>query len=277
MSGGGRCACASGQTLQLGACVTAAVGDAFCGPAARAGVDGCTFRGCGGDEAVDVATGACVPRTAVARAGSFACAPGTVAIPESGQLSCLPADATCPRGTELAAGRCVRRPLCPAGSLAFVGQTSAGSVACVPVVSAGGRTTGERVDVGAWAAIALGVDGAEGSHDLCRPIAQRPLAFGVAPHASLVVHVRVQISIPDEDVSRVRAAATARGEGGTRLPASGEAVVSDAVGSAVEMLRGLGGEASTGVVAAEVRCVVGQRASAPAHPSPMRDPSIRDP
>jgi len=270
MNGGGRCACAPGETLELGSCVPAAVGDAFCGPAARAGIDGCTFRRCGGDDAVDIATGACVPRAAVARAGSFACAPGTVATPEGGELSCLPADATCPRGTEFASGRCVRRPVCPAGSLAFAGKAAAGRVVCVPVVSAGGRTTGERVDVGAWAAIAIGVDGAEGSPDLCRPIAQRPLAFGLAPDASLVVHVRVEISIPDEDVSRVRAAATARGEGGARLPASGESVVSDAVGSALELLRGLGGEASTGVVAAEVRCVVGKPAAA--HPSAAAGP-----
>ena len=106
------------------------------------------------------------------------CSSPAVAIVEAGQSACVAPEAACPRGTRAAAAapadglsrRTCDRPLaCPPGSLAD-GST------CRPVVTAGGRA-GSRVDVGAWAALALGIHGGPGSAALCRPLAQRPDVF----------------------------------------------------------------------------------------------------
>src|SRR5580700_9144976 len=50
----GRCACAPRTLLALGACVSPAIADAYCGPGERMGADGCTAAACGPDEVVDL-------------------------------------------------------------------------------------------------------------------------------------------------------------------------------------------------------------------------------
>ena len=66
----------------------------------------------------------------------------------------------------------------------------------------------------------------------------------------------VTILLPDQDVSRVHARVRAT-EGGHPLSTVADAFVSDAVGTALEALRGLGGEASAASVEVEVTCSVG--------------------
>jgi hypothetical protein len=175
----GRCACTEGDVLVLGACVPLAEGEAFCGPAGHVDArgTGCVLRGCGPSESLDVASGACVPRGALGHGGPMAC-PGAFPVVEGGAATCVSAEAACPRGTELGPdGRaCLGAPICPPGSL-LDGR------ACRPIVTTGGRLTGGRVDVGAWAALALGIDGGLGSRVLCQPIAQRVGLFPQMPPA----------------------------------------------------------------------------------------------
>jgi hypothetical protein len=173
----GRCACTEGDVLVLGACVPLAEGEAFCGPAGHVDArgTGCAFRECGPGESLDVASGACVPRGAPGHGGPAAC-PGAFPIVERGAAACIPAEAACPRGSELGPdGRaCVGDPVCPPGSL-LDGR------ACRPIVTTGGRLSGGRVDVGAWAALALGIDGGLGARVLCQPLAQRANLFPQMP------------------------------------------------------------------------------------------------
>jgi hypothetical protein len=175
----GRCACIEGDVLVLGACVPLAEGEAFCGPAGHVDArgTGCVFRGCGPSESLDVASGACVPRGVLGHGGPMAC-PGAVTIVEGGVAACISAEAACPRGTELGPdGRaCLGAFVCPPGSL-LDGH------ACRPIVTTGGRLNGGRVDVGAWAALALGIDGGLGARVLCQPLAQRVSLFPPMPAA----------------------------------------------------------------------------------------------
>jgi hypothetical protein len=126
------------------------------------------------------------------------------------------------------------------------------------VVTSGVRGV-PRVDIGAWTALALGPSGGPGNPDLCLPLALRPDAFGLSPATTGVVSVRIAIIAPDEDMSRVYAHTEAQlTTSETTLPVSGvaAALVDSAVATMVEPLRGLGGEASTGVVETVVRCGV---------------------
>jgi hypothetical protein len=299
----GRCACVDGDVSMLGACVPPPIAAAFCGPAASVGVadvsratgGGCVFRSCGASESLDAVTGVCVARTSLPHGGSLACEGAAIPIVEDGRLACVPPDAACPRGTSFRADAnageganvnapaCTRPPACPAGTL---GEGSS----CRPIVTRGGRT-GTRVDVGAWAALALGIDGGSGSPWLCRPLAQRPSLFagdlrdarrpmsaldaghgdgGPSPSvsggagggaddersASSNVRISVSATFPDEDVSRLHVDVRALDAAGHSLGPAAEGVAAGAVDTLFELLRGLGGEASAAAVGLEVTCAV---------------------
>jgi hypothetical protein len=122
---------------------------------------------------------------------------------------------------------------------------------------AGGETNETRtvVDVGAWAALVLGMEGGNGSAELCRPIEQRSSAFGPARGEARNVTIGVSMSVPDQDLTRVHVSVHAvAGEGAAAVPPAGLAVLNDAVSTLLEPLRGLGGEATAAQVKVEVRC-----------------------
>jgi hypothetical protein len=249
----GRCACVRGDLLVLGACVPPAIADAYCGPAARFGLDGCAFRECSEDSVLDAATGACIPRTQVPSAGAIACGGAKAPIVAQGRTACVDADAVCPRGTRRAGPVCARPPSCPPGTLV------AGD-ACRAVVTVGARDDFARVDLGAWATFVLGADGGPGTPDLCRPLSLRTDAFSLPQDTPGSVSLRIAVVAPDQDLTRVHAriggalhtAATERS-----LSTEAERLVAGSVMTLIEPLRGLGGEASTGVVEVRVTCGVG--------------------
>ena len=199
------------------------------------------------------------------------CEPGASSLVESGKIVCAGLDATCPRGTRREGRACARSLPCPAGSLAE-------GAACRPVVTSAGPGTVARVDVGAWASLVLGVDGGSGQPALCSPLAQRPTAFGREPehavarepehavarepeHAlphdresPLTLNIRIGLSVPDEDVSRVHASVAATDGAGRPLTPLGQALVREAVDTELEAFRSLGGESSAGEVEVRVRC-----------------------
>jgi hypothetical protein len=76
----------------------------------------------------------------------------------------------------------------------------------------------------------------------------------------MTVRVTIAIVLPDQDVSRVHAEVQAREASGRALSGAAEALVTAAVGTALEALRGLGGEASAASVELEVSCAVGEAA-----------------
>jgi hypothetical protein len=123
--------------------------------------------------------------------------------------------------------------------------------------------TGRRVDVGAWTALALGIDGGSGSAELCRPLAQRPGVFGLPPGETATLRIRVALAVPDEDLSRLHAKIESHDAEGHPSAPTVEALVSDAVGTMLEPLRALGGEASTAALHLEVRCTVGVARGSP--------------
>jgi hypothetical protein len=130
-------------------------------------------------------------------------------------------------------------------------------------------TTGPRgsvVDLGAWTALALGTGGGPGSPELCRPLESSPLAFDLARGDRIEVRLAISLSVPDQDLSRVFGSVRAQigdgggapGQGGQGRPltAAAQGLVTRAVVTLVEPLRGLGGESSTAAVEVEVRCKV---------------------
>jgi hypothetical protein len=245
----GRCACEAGDVLVLGACVSPSVADAYCGPSARAGDSGaCAYPSCSGDDAVDV-EGGCVPLHGLLHGGPRSCPSGAMLVVEERRLVCISGDAACPRGSRLEGPTCAHPPQCPAGSLPTAGS-------CRPVVLQGGQG-GPLVDLGAWAAVVLGVDGGPGSPELCRPLEAHPLAFGLAPGESLPLRLRIAVSAPDDDVTRVSAEVrAASADSAHLLPPAATDLSSRAVASLLEPLRGLGGDATAARVDVEVRCRV---------------------
>ncbi len=218
--------CREGTVPLLGACVDPAVGDAWCGPAARMSSGGaCVFRDCAADEALDL-DGSCVPLGLVVRTGP-ACPAGAALVVASHHTACIPADDGCPRGSHLEGGRCKSPPL------------------TAPQASS-------PVDIGAWAARVLGPSGGPGAAETCRPLAQRPDLFGLNPGQALTVRLSLRISVPDEDLSRAYADVRTR----PGLPPAAESLVRQAVSSSVAALRSRAAQASAGVVDLEVTCTV---------------------
>lgn len=232
----------------MGACVSPALGDTFCGPAESAGAPGCSFRACPTGERLDIASGRCDGTPPL----DFGlCSQHELSLLENEQVSCVPPDATCPRLKRRVGGTCESAPSCPPGSLPD-------QASCRPIVTVGHRGA-SRVEVGLWAALALGMDGGLGSAALCQPLSQRPTVFGVAPKGPLRIDIRVSITMPDQDVSAVSARVEATDSRGLPLSPSAEAVVTDAATTLVELLRSLGGESRTAAVGVHVRCDLGAR------------------
>jgi len=254
---GGRCVCDPGDVPLLGGCVPAPVADGYCGPVAKATVSGaCVFAVCTLDEAVDVDAG-CMPLLAL-RNGPSSCGPGWSLVAEDRRRVCVPVDAACPRGTRAQGAVCAHAHGCPPGSLPDAS-------ACRPVVLRGGAHGGPLVDLAAWSALVLGVDGGPASADLCRPLEAHPLALGWAPGGETTLRLRIALSAPDDDLTRLSAEVNTRAStrgpaasgGSPSVPLPVAALADRAVASLLEPLRGLGGEATTPRVDVEVTCHVG--------------------
>jgi hypothetical protein len=123
------------------------------------------------------------------------------------------------------------------------------------------RGAGDRplVDVGAWTALALGIDGGPGSTVLCQPLSQRPALFGVEPDRPVRVNIRVTMTLPDQDVSELRTEIVASDGRGQSLSLAADAVVVEEATTLLELLRSLGGESSAATVGVNVRCDIGAR------------------
>jgi hypothetical protein len=218
---------------------------------------------------VDVVTGRCIQTHSPDAPDASVCADAGLPLLEDGRLTCAPSDATCPRGSRRAAGLavCERSPRCPAGSVAD------GS-GCRAIVTVGGQYGGHRVDVGAWAALVLGFDGGSGSRELCQPLQQNSASLTL-PHAA-AVQVAVSLTVPDQDISRVRAevqVVTTQTEDRDRGVVSDEEppragvdlqrLASADVATLLEALRGLGGEATAAAVEVRLRCELRREAEPP--------------
>jgi hypothetical protein len=225
--------CREGTVPLLGACVDPAVGDAWCGPAARMSSSGaCVFRECAANEALDL-DGSCVPLGLVVRTGP-ACPAGAALVVASRHTACIPADNACPRGSRL--------------------QGPPGEPKCVTgrVAGEGPRNDNGTIDIGAWAAGVLGPSGGPGAPDTCRPLAQRPDLFGLTPGQALTVRLSVRVSVPDEDLSRAYAEVQTH----PGLPPAAESLVRAAISTSLAGLRSRPAQASAGVVDLEVTCTV---------------------
>jgi hypothetical protein len=204
---------------------------------------------CASGEIVDLATGACVQRGSLRRR-TAACGDAGVPVDREGAVTCLDVAETCPRGSHREGDRCVHAPVCPPGSLPEGSD-------CRPFVTAGAGTgpgSAPRVDVATWFNRVFGIDGGEGSDDLCRPLSRREDVFDTGEDGKTVV-IRIAVTIPDQDVARAVATvqASAAGPSPSLSPAA-TSVVERSIASLLEPFRGLGGESSTAASALTLRC-----------------------
>jgi hypothetical protein len=214
---------------------------------------GCAARPCASGEIVDLATGACAERGSLRRR-SVACGDAGVPVDREGVVTCLDVAETCPRGSHREGDRCVHAPVCPPGSLPEGSD-------CRSFVTAGAGTgpgSAPRIDVATWFNRVFGIDGGEGSEDLCRPLSRRADVFDTGSEDGKTVVIRVAVTIPDQDVARAVATvqASAAGPSSTLSPAANSAV-ERSVASLLEAFRGLGGESSTAATALTLRCHLG--------------------
>jgi hypothetical protein len=212
---------------------------------------------CAPGEIVDLATGACAQRGSLRRR-SAACGDAGVPVDLEGAVTCLDAAETCPRGSHREGDRCVHARVCPPGSLPEGGD-------CRPFVTAGAGTgpgPAPRVDVATWFNGVFGIDGGEGSGDLCRPLSRRADVFDTGSEDRKedrkTVVIRIAVTIPDQDVARAVAAVQASGAGpSSSLSPAATSAVERSVASLLEVFRGLGGESSTAATALTLRCHLG--------------------
>jgi hypothetical protein len=252
----GACVCGEGSTVVLGACVGYELADAFCGADARIQPGGaCAPRECEAGQALDVESGLCLPTARTLAEMSpgetmesptdqrARCMFGTL-VARGGHPVCLVGELACGRGQVFdretdggpLGGQCSAAKPCGAGELAdeISGQ-------CVRLVRAGGSD--HVVDVGAWARLALGIDGGEGTRSLCAPV-RAVLGEGTA-----ATKFAVRLSFPDNDVTQVS---------GRIVAQQAPTVVLDAAARSLdqllETLRHLGGMATAGAVSLNVSC-----------------------
>ncbi len=244
-------ACGEGATLVLGTCVSYRVADAFCGKTATPSAGGtCARKTCAPGEALDVDHGMCLPESTVlgmlihgARREDdpkqrATCQYGWLAS-RNGQLACMTGPFSCGRGERWVkaapdagvpevAGKCESAPACAVGEIF---DEIGGK--CVRVARNG------QVDLGTWARLALGTDSAEGTNAFCAPVR----ALGARARFD------VQISVPDNDVTR----ASARLIGSGAPPASTDAG-EHALEELVEMLHFQGGSSLAASASLAVTC-----------------------
>jgi len=259
------CVCAEGSTVIAGACVPYKLADAFCGHAATAQPGGgCARKKCEPGQALDLDHGLCLPEAAgratmVSASNRIdeeetrrpSCLYGTlVSHGPTNQLSCAMGPMSCGRGQHFVragvdaglalSGTCESPPPCGAGEL-FDDVASA----CVRVVREGQSSF--IVDVGAWARLALGVDGAEGQNGFCAPVR----ATGAQGR------FQIELTFPNNDVTQASARLNQRP--GT-LPNTSDAA-ERSLEQLVEALHYFGGTATAASVSLEVACTPPMAAS----------------
>jgi len=214
---------------------------------------------------LDIASGSCIALAGGRGEGARGALPETAVrcpvkaagLIENGQAVCVPADTACPRGTLRGGGQagspCFRPPRCPPGTLLERGDPRGVSGLCRPLTTIAARN-GRRVDVGAWVAIAFGIEEGPGAPELCRPLAQRPSLFGLAPGQILAVRIHIAVTIPDQDLARLHAEVSGVGGAGRSASLAASAAIERAVATLLEPLRSLGGESSTASVETSVTC-----------------------
>ena len=224
-------------------------------------------------EALDVASGACLPRGLVH--GGISCGSDGAPVVEDGRAECVPAAAACPRGTSPKSE--LRRawpPLCentlavPRGGRWRPRDGRQGTRGG-PYVLAGRRAPGAARALTSTSArgspSAIGPDGGLGTEaSSAARIARRPAAFGVdpRPRARRLASGRRFSRFPTKDLTRLRATGSSRAEdaaSGNALPPAAGDLRRPRVGRDLlaETLRGLGGGGERRLAAeVTVRCSV---------------------
>ena len=252
--------------------------EASCGAGARpAARGGCEPIPCAPGEAIDYGLGTCVSTQALREIaehqGTTLYDDEELACPDDQRLLvsgtaalCVPAEVTCARGTRwvTAARACLPWGACEPGAMRDPPRG-----VCVRLVTArGGDGSKDVVDMGTWSRLALGSDGGPGSSTLCSALARNPNAFGLAVQGSATIHVEIELSFPDNDVSQVAVRSRATSESGSANASAAVSALDAAVLPIVRDLGALGGTSSAAAMRTSVRCTVRNLARPRATPRP---------
>ena len=253
-------ACGDGLALALGACVPYRLADSLCGKASKPAAGTCARTACPPGEALDLDHGLCLPESMVLATllhghpldegdtRRATCHEG-VLTSRAGRLRCMSGPRSCERGEHFVkradggpeAGTCEPVPACGVGEM-FDEAVSK----CARLARTG------AFDVGTWARLALGSDGAEGTNAFCAPvraaIAATPTSTGLPP-----ARFQIRVTVPDNDVTRATARVTARP--GTATAA--EDAAERSLDELVQVLHFQGGTSVAASVSLDVICTPG--------------------
>ena len=254
----------------LGACAPAKVAEAVCGPAGRPAEGGCAARACPAGAFVDVGAGTCSGPGALRGPAdameitllpdeTLGCPDGYGLVVSGAGASCVALEATCGPGSAIREGkRCAPIAACAPGEV-----REPLTDACVRIAS------GATIDVATWARAAIGSDGGEGSSFVCGALALDPRGLTSTTDQRVRLVLGVDLLVPDNDVSQVRARVTGLDQAtGERLAPETVARVERVVSRLLEVLRAIGGTARAAAISTRVRC------SIPIGPRPMATSTI---
>ncbi len=274
----GFCAACSGSRPRDDAPFPTRETTASCGGGARPATrGGCEPIPCAPGEAIDYGLGTCVSvkalREIAEHQGTTLYDDEELTCPDDQRLLvsgtaalCVPAEVTCLRGMRwvTAARACLPWGPCERGAMRDPPRGS-----CVRVVTArSGDGTSDVVDIGTWSRLAFGSDGGAGSSTLCNALARDPNALGLAVQGSATLHVEIDLSFPDNDVSQVTVRARATSESGSANASAAVNALDAAVLPIVQHLGALGGTSSAAAMRTSVRCTVRHLARPRAAPTP---------
>lgn len=253
-----RCRCVVGYFDVNGSCLDQAHANAYCARGYAWSQNGCVQLQCRPGDELDLSTGYCIDKNAVAQQAGVqvgqgqkvGCAPGERLVVDGGAAACVPVAQSCARDEVWNGQACQKTGACPTGSSWDPSRNQ-----CVTYASGGG---GEfSVNVPAWAYANFGPDGGPGQPGFCSTFSKKPLSFGLAAGTSAVVRVQVLMSFPDNEIAkgRVQTVATFDYSGGV-VPQKGSYEVQVGAESTFGPLQTGGGRASAPSAQTTVKCTI---------------------
>ncbi len=257
-----RCSCNADRISAAGQCMTLAQANTYCGKGRAWSKGGCIQLTCKPGDEIDENTGWCVSKVEINKVAAnmgvvvgqdqkLGCPPGQKLVVEGSSAACVPLAQTCAPDEQWNGQTCAKVAQCATGATwdPALGQ-------CVQYAQ-GADDDELKVNVGQWVQTTYGPNGGTGAPAFCNQFAKHPWSFGVPEGSALALRITVQISFPDNEVSKgIVQTGTVYEANGSPPPAKGSAEVETAAKNLASTLFSGGGRAATPTAGTVVKCVV---------------------